>query len=210
MADDGFEEFERAAGLADFPAVTMALADDATWARPPADLWYRVEAGLPTGGDHLDEGTPATGRRWWAAPLATAAVVVPAVVAGVVGFLTGERSNPGPVPDATFVLAGTELVPEATGEGTWRKTPSGLEITLDVSGLPPLPEDAYYQGWLTGPKGTVTIGTFHARRGGDDIVLWSGIEDVGRYDTLRVTRQHTSGGPESSSEVVLVGHISPK
>ncbi len=106
----------------------------------------------------------------------------------------------------TVALAGTDVEPAAEGQAEITSTPSGFEIQLDITGLPPAPEGAYYQGWLRNDSGAVTIGTFHGREGSDDIILWSGV-DVADFPTLTVTLQQVGGGAESSGVVVLRGEI---
>ena len=93
--------------------------------------------------------------------VAAAAAIV--VLAGVVGILV---RPPTTVPVRTSV-AGTELAPEASAVATVEETGSGVAIELDVSGLPPAEPGTYYQAWVKGPDGLVTVGTFHMR-GGDD------------------------------------------
>ena len=60
-------------------------------------------------------------------------------------------------------------------------------------GSPPAEPGTYYQGWVKGPEGLVTVGTFHLRGGDDTIDLWSGVP-LDRYPTLTVTLQDEGGG----------------
>jgi hypothetical protein len=133
-------------------------------------------------------------------------LAVAAAVLAVVGFaavvLDGSEGTEGTV----VALAGTDLAPDASGEAVLRDTPSGVEVRLDLEGLEPAPEGFYYQGWLKGPDGAVTIGTFHAREGADDVVLWAGV-DIDDHPTLTVTLQEEGAGAESSGRVVLSGEI---
>ncbi|MGX7826546.1 anti-sigma factor [Actinokineospora sp. 24-640] len=180
------------------------------WVQAPAGLWDSVAAAIqaetpaaaavPSLRDRRARRGSGGRITAWAAGLAVAAAAV-----GVGGYAAGGGFAPGP--DSAFALSGTDNAPGATAAGALRHTPSGLEIELDVENLAPAPEGAYYQAWLKGAEGTVTIGTFHARRGGEDIVLWSGVEDVTRYETVTVTLQQEGGGPSSSGLVVLVGSV---
>jgi hypothetical protein len=144
------------------------------------------------------------GRSGWFSPrsllAAAATVAVLAVGAIAVGTRTGDPGS------ATVPLAATELEPGASGTAEVTSTPSGFRIELDVSGLPPAPEGTYYQGWVKGERGLVTIGTFHGREGTDDVVLWAGV-DLADYPTLTVTLQQEGAGQESSGQVVLSGPI---
>ena len=59
--------------------------------------------------------------------------------------------------------------------------------------LPPARAGHYYQAWLKNAAGlAVTVGTFHARQGGHDIVLWSGV-DPHDFRVLTVTDQRIGG-----------------
>lgn len=148
---------------------------------------------------------PGTERSRWSSGgrlLLVAAAVLAALVVGTgtVVSLTGS--------DATVVaLNSTDLAPDASGSAAISDTPSGFSIELDIEGLPPAAAGSYYQAWLKNADGDlVTIGTFHARDGSDDIVLWSGV-DPADYPTLTVTLQQEGGGAESSGQVVLSGAI---
>jgi hypothetical protein len=124
-----------------------------------------------------------------AALLAAAAVVISIVV------------TRGPV-TTDVALAGTRLAPAASAVAKLHATPSGLAIELDVSGLPPSPPGFYYQAWMKGPHGLVTIGTFHMRGGPGTVELWSAVTLAG-YPTITVTREPEDGNPASSGQVVL-------
>lgn len=103
------------------------------------------------------------------------------------------------------VLAGTRLAPGASATAKLHATPSGLAIELDVSGLPPSPRGYYYQAWMKGPRGLVTIGTFHLRGGPGTVELWSAVS-LTDYPAITVTREPEDGNPASSGQVVLTNH----
>ena len=124
-----------------------------------------------------------------AALLAAAAVVISIVV------------TRGPV-TTDVALAGTRLAPAASAVAKLHATPSGLAIELDVAGLPPSPPGFYYQAWMKGPHGLVTIGTFHMRGGPGTVELWSAVTLAG-YPTITVTREPEDGNPASSGQIVL-------
>jgi len=132
--------------------------------------------------------------------VAAAVLAVLAVGIGTVLSRTGA--------DSTIVaLNSTELAPDASGSAAISDTPSGFSIELDIEGLLPAEDGTYYQAWLKNADGDlVTIGTFHARDGSDDIVLWSGV-DPADYPTLTVTLQTEGEGAASSGQVVLSGTI---
>lgn len=173
------------------------LADPDGWAEPPAGLLGQILAGTGTG-----TGSAAgrddrrrqiqmrrTVRAGAAALLAAAAVVVGIVV------------TRGPA-TTDVALAGTRLAPAASATAKLHATPSGLAIELDVSGLPPSPPGYYYQAWMKGPRGLVTIGTFHLRGGPGTVELWSAVS-LADYPAITVTREPEDGNPASSGQVVL-------
>ena len=173
------------------------LADPDGWAEPPAGLLGQILAGTGTG-----TGSAAgrddrrrqiqmrrTVRAGAAALLAAAAVVIGIVV------------TRGPA-TTDVALAGTRLAPAASATARLHATPSGLAIELDVSGLPPSPPGYYYQAWMKGPRGLVTIGTFHLRGGPGTVELWSAVS-LADYPAITVTREPEDGNPASSGQVVL-------
>ena len=175
----------------------VLLADPDGWAEPPAGLLDQILAGTGTG-----TGSAAgrddrrrqiqmrrTVRAGAAALLAAAAVVIGIVV------------TRGPA-TTDVALAGTRLAPAASATAKLHATPSGLAIELDVSGLPPSPPGYYYQAWMKGPRGLVTIGTFHLRGGPGTVELWSAIS-LADYPAITVTREPEDGNPASSGQVVL-------
>ena len=188
--------------------VSDLLADESVWAEPAPegvdDLLAAIRA-EQAGPAAEDRPAPVStlrprGRRRTRILLAAAAAVV--VVAGVVGIL----ARPGDDGGRQFEVAGTELAPDASAVATVDERGSGVAIELDVRGLPPAEPGTYYQGWVKGPEGLVTVGTFHLRGGDDTIDLWSGVP-LDRYPTLTVTLQDEGGGQESSGRVVLTGEV---
>ena len=120
---------------------------------------------------------------------------------GVVKVVDRQPSFPQHV-----ALSGTPLAPQASAVAHIRTTPLGLEIRLDVTGLPTTQSGHFYQAWLKGPSGLVPIGTFHT--GDGEIILWSGVAlDI--HPTLTVTIQADNGDAASSGERVLVGTLTP-
>jgi Anti-sigma-K factor rskA len=184
------------------------LADDAVWAEPSPtgvdDLLAAIQAesgGTVPAAPAAHPRVPSRRRNRRLMLVAAAAGIV--AVAGVVGILV-RSADDGAGQD--FAVAGTELAPNAFGAGTVEETGSGVSIELDVSGLPPAEPGTYYQAWVKGPDGLVTVGTFHMRGGGDHVDLWSGVP-LDRYPTLTVTLQQEGAGQESSGRVVLSGEV---
>ena len=217
--EDEFADFldndSRASGPRDEPTRDTAtrfrdlLADDAVWAEPSPtgvdDLLAAIDA--ESAGTAAAEApaarhrVPSRGRSRRLVLVAAAAGIV--AVAGVVGILV-RSADDGAGQD--FAVAGTELAPGASAVATVEETGSGVAIELDVSGLPPAEPGTYYQAWVKGPEGLVTVGTFHMRGGDDHVDLWSGVP-LDRYPTLTVTLQQEGAGQESSGQVVLAGEV---
>jgi len=183
---------------AEFTAVREHLASESTWLEPPAELQEAIVA------DIVAQHRPATARRpssrwslqrWIAAGAVAAAIVLAAVV---VLSPDAERLE--------MQLQGTELAQGASAIATIVSTPSGEDITLDVTGLPAPPEGSYYQGWVRDGDNAITIGTFHMRGGDDEVTLWSGV-DIEDFPVLTVTLEPDDGDPASSGNVVLRGEL---
>jgi hypothetical protein len=187
------------------------LADGSVWAEPTPggadDLLAAIRAEGGARPDTGSGGTPrpvAVGdhprRRRTLVALAAAAALL--VVVGVVGLVARSGDGGGREVD----VAGTDLAPDASAVARVDDLGSGVAIELDVRGLPPAPPGTYYQGWVKGDDGLVTVGTFHLRGGDDTVELWSGVP-LDRYPTLTVTLQDEGAGAESSGRVVLTGDV---
>jgi Anti-sigma-K factor rskA len=217
--EDEFADFldngSHAAGRPDDPAHETAvrfrdlLADDAVWAEPSPtgvdDLLSAIEAesagGVVAATPPAHRRAPSRGPRRRLMLVAAAAAVV--VVAGLGAILVRSSDDEA---GQDFAVGGTELAPDASAVATVEETASGVAIELDVSGLPPSEPGTYYQAWVKGPDGLVTVGTFHMRGGDDNVELWSGVP-LDRYPTLTVTLQQEGAGQGSSGRVVLSGDV---
>jgi len=144
-------------------------------------------------------------RRSGRALLVAAAVVVLLFLGGLAGWLAAGWAPAGG--SERVELAGTEFAPGASAVASVQDGPSGVAISLDVTGLPPAALGTYYEGWVKAPDGQrVAIGTFHLRGGEETIELWAGV-DVARYSTLSVTIQQERSGEQPPGKVVLKGSI---
>jgi Anti-sigma-K factor rskA len=184
------------------------LADDAVWAEPSPTGVDELLAAIQAESDGTVPAAPASAPRVPSRRRSRRLVLVAAAagivaVAGVVGVVV-RSADDGVGQD--FAVAGTELAPDASGVATVEETGSGVAIELDVSGLPPAEPGTYYQAWVKGPDGLVTVGTFHMRGGDDHVDLWSGVP-LDRYPTLTVTVQQEGAGQASSGRVVLSGEV---
>jgi Anti-sigma-K factor rskA len=185
------------------------LADDAVWAEPAptgvADLLAAIEAEsagrMVTAAPAARPGAPSRRRRRRLMLVAAAAGVI--ALAGLAGILVRSDDDDA---GQDVAMTGTQLAPDASAVATVEETGSGVAIELDVRGLPPSEPGTYYQAWVKGPEGLVTVGTFHMRGGDDHVDLWSGVP-LDRYPTLTVTLEEEGAGPESSGRVVLSGEV---
>ncbi|WP_433018171.1 anti-sigma factor [Kribbella sp. CA-294648] len=184
------------------------LRSGSVWAAVPDGLEQRVLNELVSGvaapsqpAEPRLESVPRARERRRIPRWTVLAVAAGVLVASGVGVMV-LRPDPREVNLAAPGVAGGSV--QATAEV--HETPSGAEITLKTRGLRPAPPGHYYQGWLAGAAGSVTIGTFHLRDGTDDVVLWSGVA-VRDYPRITVTLQIEGAGPQSSGVLVLRGQI---
>jgi Anti-sigma-K factor rskA len=146
---------------------------------------------------------PGARRRPSRMPLLAAAAVL-VLIAGVLGALVVLGGDEHHAPE--FALGGTELAPGASAWATVDHQSAGVSIKLDVKGLAPAAPGTYYEAWVEGPEGKVSIGTFHMRGGDGWIYLWSGV-DPAEYPTLNVTIEREGGELGWSGQIVLHGQI---
>ena len=187
---------------AEVPFLADLLADPSIWAEPRPELEDAVVdavLGAPAeSANVVPMQRRSVGSRWWRTAVAVAAGIV--IVLGVVVVTRG-----GPDPDFESQLAATELAPQATGSVDITQNAGGFRVTLDASGLPPLPAGEYYQAWLKDASGTlVAIGTFSSSD--DTVTLWSGVSPAD-FPILTVTIEATDGDQASSGRVVLKGEV---
>jgi hypothetical protein len=196
--------------------VVAALASPAAWTEPP-DLRDAILIRVRAQADVAPQPQPAAAPeqapepaprpvipprpRWqrlaWAVPVAAAAAVL------FTFAVLGAQRLLAPGPDATFTASGQQV----SAEVEVTSEPSGFKITLDARGLPGAPTGTYYAAWLRRGASVVPIGTFHARRHGDEVVLWSGV-DPADYSTFSVTLQREDEPPlptAPSARRVLLG-----
>lgn len=177
---------------AELERVRHVLADPAVWMEPAPDLQEAVVAAI------AQEARAGRQRRRIRFAVAGAAAAV-LLAAGVTVGLQANRAEPV---EFAASLSGTELAPDATGDVTLTKTPSGWKIRLNATGLPRRADGEFYEAWLKDDAGLlVPIGTFND---GHDVTLWSGVGPT-TFPTLTVTREVADGDQASSGQVVLMG-----
>jgi hypothetical protein len=213
VADADPAEYEGRVDAADpatDTAVTAAEAD-ATVTVPSAESAVAAvetgDAATSTDGTGSGAGGGSSARRraerrwsgrrtgWIAGAVATAAAAVVAVV------LLWPSSNL-----RSYPISGTAAQPGASAVVTLDPKPAGVDISIEITGLPPSTEDTYYAAWLRGPQGTVPVGSFHWKKAANPISLWSGVE-ADRYPTFFITRQREGDPPTPSADVVLQGQV---
>jgi hypothetical protein len=177
---------------AEIERIDHVLADEAVWMEPPAHLQEAVVAAVAA-----ESGALTRRRR-----LRLALVGVAATVLLAVGVTVGvQLTRDDPVQFAAS-LSGTELAPDATGDVTMTKTPSGWDIRLHATGLPRREDGEFYEAWLKDDSGLlVPIGTFNDGR---EVTLWAGVPPSA-FSTMTITQEVADGDQASSGQVVLVG-----
>lgn len=174
-------------------ALRATVRDPATWSDPPPEVLGRVMDDIATGA----RPNVRPSRAWLGVAVVLGALLV-AVAAAAVGLFAQ--------PEETVVaLSGTELEAAARGEAAIRFAESGWWINLEVEGLPPAPDDAYYEGWMWNDQGQgVSIGTFHLQSDAEPVILWSGV-DPAEYPSIWITLEDEDGNPAASDRVVMMG-----
>ena len=200
------DDTEFRALLAPFAGV---LGSAAMWADPPVDLESSIveQIRATPAPDSIVAPPRSIGsrRRLWAVPLTAAAAAAVAFAAGL--LVAGGDGDDDVAAFADVDLAGTDLAPDAHARGDVVDRGAGYAIRLEMAGLPPAAEGAFYEGWLRADDGEmVSVGTFHMRSGDSNIVLWSGVK-VADYDTLIVTEEQERSGADASDRVVLEGAV---
>jgi hypothetical protein len=188
MDDSDLTPAERA----EIERIDHVLADEAVWMEPPAHLQEAVVAAVAA-----ESGALTRRRR-----LRLALVGVAATVLLALGVTVGvQLTRDDPVQFAAS-LSGTELAPDATGDVTMTKTPSGWDIRLHATGLPRREDGEFYEAWLKDDTGLlVPIGTFNDGR---EVTLWAGVPPSA-FSTMTITQEVADGDQASSGQVVLVG-----
>jgi len=188
MDDSDLTPTERA----EIERVQGVLADPAVWMEPPTHLQEAVVASIAH-----EAGALRRRRRVRFAVAGVAASVLLAV--GLTWGFVVNREQPI---EFAASLSGTELAPDAAGDVTLTKTPSGWDIRFHATGLPRREDGEFYQAWLKNDAGLlVPIGSFNDGR---DVTLWSGV-GPGDFPTFTITQEIADGDQASSGHVVLIG-----
>lgn len=180
-------------------AARRVLSSSAAWGVPPDSVAVEVLSEIRAQTNPFREPR----RRMSPVRLLAAAMTLGAILLVTVLGL-------GSLRDGTRVdLAGTELLPTASGTAWLEPTDAGWSIWIDLDGLPPADNGYYYEGWVWSDDGDgVSIGTFHLRNGLERLSLWSGV-DVADYPSIWISLQAEGGGPAVSDEIVMRGRLDP-
>ncbi|MEV6301900.1 anti-sigma factor [Actinoplanes sp. NPDC051861] len=174
------------------PDVVPEPAPELEHPSPPGRAWW-----------HPERWFPQLPRMAWAIPTAVVAAAVFTFAVLAVDRALVQQPDGEP-----FAAAGTTLAPQATATGEIVAEPGGFSITIQPERLPAAAPGSYYAAWLTGPAGKVPIGSFHWRRTGAPIELWSGV-DPAAYPTLSITLQAEGDPPTPSTLVVMTADLAP-
>jgi Anti-sigma-K factor rskA len=189
----------RPVGAPDAPDAPSTAASAAPPAVPSAAPPAARSATPPAAPPAARSWRSRTRRAWWGAATGLAAA---AALIGVLAWPRGEQTVAGPT--TAITLSGTALAPGASAVADLQPRSAGVAVTLHLTGLKPAPAGTYYAAWLAGRAGVVPVGTFHWRKGGIPIDLWSGVGSDA-YPELFVTLQHEGSPPTPSTQVVLSG-----
>ncbi|MEV6282763.1 anti-sigma factor [Kribbella sp. NPDC051770] len=195
--------------LAWTPAMERLVRSADVWAPVPWTLEVQVQSALGVGSHGWAvERTqrPCTSlaggwRRGLPSVSVAATVALGLVGAGYLGLIHGNDVR-------TVALSGSGTSPTASALADLREKSGGVEITLRSATLPPAPAGRYYEGWVKGAQGMVSVGTFHLRQGSGKVVLWSGV-DLDKYPAIAVTLESEDDDPASSEQVVVSGVVLP-
>lgn len=158
---------------------------------PPAELKSRAAHGMPRR------------RPRWVALAAVVAVlfIFVGLTAAYTTGLTGLFS-----PATTASLQPTRLAPRASGELWVNNAEPNVRAQLEVSDLPRLQKDEYYELWFGKGKGRVSAGTFTVDEEGRGTVNMSvPSETIGEYERVGVTLERFPDEPRMDSAKVVLG-----
>jgi hypothetical protein len=219
----------RVAELGPAAAVVAQLRAPGTWTSPPADLRARIlaaaaqesAAAQPSGTQHsaaqdstarpAPDPEPAPAPvvplvpRWrrlaWAVPLAAAAAAAFAFAVLAIDDVVSRPDH-----GTTYTAVGTALAPRAGADVSVATAGAGFSVGLAAHDLPPAAPGSYYAAFLSGPRGVVPLGSFHNRKAGKPITMWSGV-DPKDYPRFTVTLQREGAAPGPSDQIVLTGTL---
>lgn len=144
-------------------------------------------------------GMPRRRPRW--ALLAAIAAVFCVFVGLVAAYTTGFFSQ-----TTTASLRPTQLAPGASGELRVNTADPNVQARLEVSDMPRLQRDEYYELWFGKGEGRVSAGTFTVDDEGQGTVNMSvPAETIGDYERVGITLEKFPDEPRMDSARVVLG-----
>ena len=163
---------------------------------PPTYLKDRVMADLPGG----------RSRRSWHVPgvaLAAAALLAVLILGGVYDEFLGRTETTA----SSASLAPTSLAPGASGEVRVEDAGDNARVSLEVSGLPELRSDEYYELWFVKDGERISSGGFTVDDEGGATVTMNAPGAAEGYPSMGITREESPGDPRPSPTKVLGGEL---
>ena len=201
--------------------VRAVLADGDAWVEPDDGLEDRVvrhvvssadpQAAAPSfASEPAAPDVPAVAslaearlRRSRLVTIGASIIAAAAIIAAVFAFSTRTTTAPRGPSGTEFAMAGTGLLPDASGKVHLSETNSGVRVYLDATGLPRRDNGQFYEAWAKTAHGLVALGTFHT---GTDVVLWSGVS-ISEIDAITVTLEDDDDNQASSGRRVLIATL---
>lgn len=163
---------------------------------PPEYLKVRVMADLPGRRPHRV-------RRAARVALAAAALLVALILGGAYAGFLGRTE----MLVSRASLAPTGLAPGASGEVRVGDAGDNVRVSLDVSGLPELPPDEYYELWFVKDGERISAGGFAVDEKGRATVTTNAPGAAEGYPSMGITREESPGDPRPSPTKVLGGEL---
>lgn len=104
-------------------------------------------------------------------------------------------------------LEPTGLAPGASGEVRIEDAGDNVRVNLDVSGLPELRSDEYYELWFVKDGERISSGGFTVDDEGSATVTMNAPPAAERYPSMGITHEESSGDPRPSPTKVLGGEL---
>ena len=133
--------------------------------------------------------------------LAAAIFLVALILGGVYAQFVGRTETVA----SRASLAPTSLAPDASGEVRIEDAGDNVRVNLEVSGLPELRSDEYYELWFVKEGERISSGGFTVDDKGSATVTMNAPGAAERYPSMGITREESPGDPRPSPTKVLGG-----